>query len=385
MFPFVQRAPGAPASDDFPASGGGLRRGRAAASGGSRRAREAVLAAVLVGLPLGGCDIPTSLPEWNSVWEIPGDSLRMEMSSLLPAGIREEGDSIFVVRPPSFVVRAALADLCPPCAALGGIVLPKPAIQASFQDQGDLPADVLGLTLRSGSVDFRVSNDLGFDPLRPGGSARGSLRLVLRSHPDGRVLADTLLSGDDHALPPAGSLVLTVPLRPGAVGAQVVGEVHFDSPAGTPAPIRGTDAFQVEVIPGELLVSDARVDAGGRALSPTSMELGGGDIDQAILDRIEEGRLRLEVDNPFGVGADLTVRLEAPGETAVQRPLPVGPDGGNSVLDYTGDELRRFLGREGARWTVVGTVDPEAGAVLVRPGAAAVVRGTFLLTLSVGG
>lgn len=333
----------------------------------------------------GGCDLPTSLPAWESVWEIPGDSLRMEMSGLLPAGITEEGDSTFVVRPPSFVVGAALSDLCAPCAALGGIVLPKPAIQASFQDHGDLPDDVLGVTLRSGSVDFRVSNGLGFDPLRPGGTSRGSLRLVLRSHPDGRILADTLLSGADHALPPGGSLVASVTLRPGEVGAGVMGEVVIDSPAGSPAPIRGTDAFRVEVVPGELRVADARVEARGRALDPTSMDLGGGDIDPAILDRIRDGRFRLDVDNPFGVGADLTVRLEAPGVEAIQRDLPVTAGGGASILEYSGDELRRFLGREGARWTVLGIVDPEAGPVLVRPGTAAVVRGSFVITLSVGG
>ena len=292
---------------------------------------------------------------------------------------------MFVVTPPAFMVRASLADLCSPCAALGGIVVPKPPIQGSFLDHGALPQDVLGVTLNSGSVDFRVTNGLGFDPIRPGGAARGSLRLVLRSHPDGRVLADTLLSGTEYALPPGESLLVSIPLRPGAVGSGVVGEVGFDSPAGNPAPIRGTDAFQVEVVPGELRVSEARVDARGRTLDPTSVALGSEDIDQGILDRMQSGRLRLAVDNPFGVGADLTVRLDAPGREGVQREIRVAPGGGVSALDYSGDELRGFLGREGARWTVEGVVDPEAEPVSIRPGAAAVVRGSFLLTLSVGG
>lgn len=332
-----------------------------------------------------GCDLPTTLPEWESTWEIPGDSVRMEMSGLLPAGITEEGDSTFVVSPPSFVVRAALSDLCPPCAALGGIVLPKPAITASFQDQGDLPDDVLGVTLRSGSVDFLVTNGLGFDPMRPGGPATGSLRLLLRSDPDGRVLADTLLPGSTHALPPGGSLLVTLPLLPGEVGSRVVGQVTLNSPAGNPAPIRGRDSFQVEVIPGVLRVSEARVDGRGRALDPTSVELGAEEIEGSVLDRMKGGRLRLNIDNPFGVGAELTVRLEAPGEQPVQRALQVAPGGGVVMLDYSGAELRRFLGREGARWTVGGVVDPEAGPVTMRPGAAAVVRGSFLLTLTLGG
>lgn len=350
----------------------------------TRGIRDVVCRASLI-LSLGGCEIPTDLPAWDSTWEIPGDSVRLEMSGLLPEGVSQEGDSTFVVTPPSFVVRAALADLCAFCAALGGIVVPKPAIQGSFLGHGALPRDVLGVTLRSGTVDFRVTNGLGFDPIRPGGAARGSLRLVLRSHPDGRILADTLLSGARYALPPGGSLLVTIPLRPGEVGSGVVGEVGFDSPAGNPAPIRGTDAFQVEVAPGALRLSEARVDARGRTLDPTSVALGSGELDQGIMDRMQGGRLRLLIDNPFGVGADLLVRLEAPGRAAVQREIRVAPEGGASGLDYSGEELRGFLGREGARWTVQGVVDPQAAPVSMRPGAAAVVRGSFLLTLAVGG
>lgn len=339
----------------------------------------------LLGVPLAACEIPSGLPAWDSTWELPGDSLRLEVAGLLPSGVTQEGDSAFVVTPPPFVVRAALSELCSPCAGLGGILLPKPAIQGSFVDHGELPADVLGVTLRSGAVEFRVTNGLGFDPIRPGGGAPGSLRLVLRSHPDGRVLADTLLSGAVHALPPGASLLAAVALRPGPVGSGVVGEVGFDSPAGSPALLRGTDAFQVEVVPGELRVSDARVEARGRSLDPTSGGMGSGGIDDGLLERVQGGRLRLMVDNPFGVGADLVVRLHAPGEVGVERDVRVAPDGGISLLDYSGAELRRFLGREGARWTVTGAVDPGGGAISVRPGAAAVVRGSFLLTLSVGG
>lgn len=347
--------------------------------------RGRLVLGALLALPLLGCEIPSGLPEWESTWEVPGDSLRLAVAGLLPPGVVQEGDSTFVVTPPPFVVRAALSDLCSPCAGLGGIVLPKPAIQGTLVDRGDLPADVLGVTLQSGAVDFRVTNGLGFDPLRPGGTSPGSIRLILRSHPDGRVLADTLLSGAHHALPPGGSLRAGVTLNAGWVGSGVVGEVRFDSPAGGTALLRGSDAFQVEVVPGELRVTEARVEAGGRALDPTSGGLGSGGVDEGILERVQGGTLRMEVDNPFGVGAELVVRLHAPGDEGVERTVRVAPDGGMALVDYTGAELRRILGRDVARWTVSGAVDAGGNPVSLRPGAAAVVRGSFLLNLTVGG
>jgi hypothetical protein len=330
------------------------------------------------------CDLPSEVPAWETVWELPGEETRLGVDAFLPAGVTMEGDTLFRFTPAPLVIRAALSDLCPPCALLGGIVLPKPTIRAGFSDHGDLPDGVLGATLRDGSVVLRVRNGLGFDPLRPGGSARGTLTLTLRSAPDGRVVGRAVVSGVDRALPPGGSLQQAVTLIPGPVGARVLGEVFLDSPSGSPARISGTDFLQVDVIPGVLRVAEALVEVGGQGvdLDPIDLDLAG--VDDEILDRATGGRLRLWVDNPFGAAADLSVQVQAGTDLPVTKALRVQEGRSTPSLEYSAGELRHFLGREGARFTATGFVDPAAEPVLLVPGTAVTFRSSFVLNLSTG-
>jgi len=348
-----------------------------------RRGRPLLMVCSILGAA--SCDLPSDLPTWETVWELPGEDARLGVESFLPAGVTMEGDTLFSFTPAPLVIRAALSDLCPPCALLGGIVVPKPSIRAGFSEHGDLPDGVLGATLRDGTVVVRVRNGLGFDPLRPGGSSRGTLTLTLRSAPDGRVVGRAVVSGADRALPPGGSLQEAVTLIPGPVGSRVLGEVFLDSPAGSPARLSGADFLQVDVIPGLLRVAEALVEVGGQAvdLDPIDLDLAG--LDDEILHRATGGRLRLLVDNPFGATADLTVQVKSGTDLPVTRALRVEEGRSTPSLEYSAGELRRFLGRDGARFTAAGFVDAAADPVLLVPGTALTFRSSFVLSLSTGG
>ena len=330
------------------------------------------------------CDLPSDLPTWETAWELPGESTRLGVESFLPAGVTMEGDTLFRFTPAPLVIRAALSDLCPPCAFLGGIVVPKPAIRAGFSDHGDLPEGILGATLRDGTVTVRIRNGLGFDPLRPGGASSGTLTLTLRSAPDGRVLGRAVVSGGDRALPPGGSIQEAMTLIPGPVGSRVLGEVFLDSPAGSPVRISGADFLQVDVIPGVLRVAEALVEVGGQAVDMDPVDLDLAALDGSILDRATGGRLRLVVDNPFAAAADLSVKVQAGADVPVTKALRVQQGRSAASLEYSAGELRRFLGRDGARFTAAGHVDPAADPVVLVPGSALTFRTSFVIHLSTG-
>ena len=124
------------------------------------------LAPGLALLALGACEVPTSLPEWDTLWIAPGQSTTISVASLLPAqvSVTSSGDAFQLdVAPVSF--QESLGEACASCALLNGLTLPKPAFTIEISATAPLPSEVVSAKLASGQIAVALTHDFGFDPL----------------------------------------------------------------------------------------------------------------------------------------------------------------------------------------------------------------------------
>jgi len=122
-------------------------------------------------------------------------------------------------------------------------------------------------------------------------------------------------------------------------------------------------------------------------LSSTELIDGEGDelIDVQITDRIQNGAVVLEIQNPFAVGVSGQLDIEQPGQT-LSRPFSIGEGATSTVtLAYSGDDLRSFLGRPGVTLSGSGLVTSSAGVVTVTPGQEVAIEAKIDLTIQIGG
>src|SRR5690606_6405670 len=148
-----------------------------------------------------GCDIPTEMPDWDTRWVLPAEATRLPLEEILPEEIsRNAAGDGFLVTLPEFSAASSLREICPECAPLDGITIPKPPFTLSLTDELQISEWIVSGEVDGGSVEVRLQHDFDFDPLRPGGAGVGYLVLRLRSGT--QVLARDSISGATTALPP---------------------------------------------------------------------------------------------------------------------------------------------------------------------------------------
>lgn len=349
-----------------------------------RSLRPALATAVVT---LAACDIPSEPPIFESRWVVPAEETTIAVAELLPDDVRVSPDgSSFEVTVASVAFFETLGGLCPACALADGLVVPKPAFDDGFETGSDLPAEVTAVTLTSGAVDLELVNGFNFDPLRPAAGVTGVLTLELRDSADGDLLGVATLDGVSTSFPAGSTTQLSVPLSAGTLDGQLLASVAVTSPEGDPILMDADLFLDVSATPRDLRVSSAVVDVSGRSLDLDPVDLDVEDIDQSILDRIEEGGFILDIANPFGVGAQATLTVQAPGLVPIQKAVAIGPDPVSEVrVAFTGEELRSFLGRPAVVLTGTASVDGAAGSILVSPGQELVLTAELDLTLRIGG
>jgi len=150
---------------------------------------------------LAACDIPTSAPQWDQTWVVPGEDMSLSVAELLPSGVAMTPDSsAFVVSIDGTSVSFTLGDFCSQCAALNGTTAPKPAFDTTLTTVEMLPADLVSATVSGGQFSVTVQHQFSFDPLRPSPSDStntGYLTIAVRSA--GRVVAMDSVDGADAA------------------------------------------------------------------------------------------------------------------------------------------------------------------------------------------
>jgi hypothetical protein len=285
------------------------------------------------------------------------------VAQLLPNGLSPAADrAAFTVAlgPASF--EPTLGSFCPACSTLDGQTLPKPAFQSTLALAVPLPSGVTSAALASGRLDVALTNQLGFDPLRPGAGARGSLTLTLRG--GSTVLgAPVVIHGSDAALSDGGSVSRTLDLAGTTLVSPLTLEVAFDSPAGDPVTLDAARRLTVTIVGSRLEAASAKVRVSGKPVASGESTFDLSDLGDFLRDQLKRGALQLTVANPFDVTGTLTLRMATP-TTTILEPVVLGPGTQERQVELTREELRRIVGSEvvvsvsGSLW------GPDAGVTV---------------------
>ncbi len=339
-----------------------------------------------VTLVLVACDIPTSAPIIEQTWVVPIPEDSVTIEDVLPSGVTLSGGEL-VVSASGSTVGTTLGALCSACAALDGTVAPKPAFAGTVSADVDLPAGVSRITLGTGGqVRLRLTNNLGFDPIRPSASARGRLVVTVFSGVT-MVAADTIL-GQTQALPSGGFLERTLALAESAVvGSPVTASVLVDSPAGDPLLVDSDAPFSVTITPvrvsavlAEVVVDDEPISASGTTLSLD-------EVDQDVRRRIQGATVELRVENPLTVGGPLTLRFRVSGADVIPaKSLTLAPGTTAPTVVLTAAEIDALLAATGVSVELDGRVTgTEPGRIAtVTPALVVRVSPRVFLNLRVG-
>jgi len=179
------------------------------------------LLAVLVG---SGCDIPTSVPVWDTEWELLLARDSVPVRDVVPPEV-ELVDGGFRVA--SFVTRDSvrLEDVCELCTCFDG---PIPELTLDPRDYRiDLPARLLEAPLSRGTATLELTNGLGFDLLDDGFGNRGFVRADLVDLRTGDTLV-TRVYGEPF--PDGATVTLTFPLDGVLLSRSVVARVTGVTP-----------------------------------------------------------------------------------------------------------------------------------------------------------
>jgi hypothetical protein len=330
-------------------------------------------------LLLGACGLPTDLPYWDTRWIIPGAETSIGVGTMLPVGISPTADrTAFQLSIGPVGIAPSLAEMCPPCAALDGLLLPKPAFSGSFSSQTALPAGVLSAELASGQIQLRLSHDFAFDPLRPSAVTRGFIIVTARSGET--VLARDSISGFATALPPGATLTRTIPLAPGTIAGVVTVTLQVGSPVGDPVVLNAEQRLSLSATLVQLRVGEARVRLTNRSVTTPETDLDLQGIDEAVSERLQGGAIEVRMENPFEVSGTLNLWITAAGVSIV-RPVAVQRGATTVRVELTAAELRSLVGRPGVRIRVAGGVSTPAAGTNVRAADAISIRTRLDLTI----
>ena len=349
------------------------------------RALSAFAGAVALISPV-ACDLPTAAPIIEQRWIVPGETSRIAVATLLPAGVSILPDSSgFTVSAAMATVARPLSADCSLCVAGNGFTGLKPAMVINASMSSSLASDISAATLTSGSLALSVTNNYTFDPLRPNGNAGPYGTAVITVSNGLTVLGTMTIDGAAHALAAnGGKLDLSIPLSGGISGATPVSvTMSVNSPEGTAVTMDASRTISANATPTNLRVTNALISVTGRTISSTS-DMDFSDVGDGITDRATKGALLLAIDNPFAVTSSLSVKLQPEGGELIVKTVPLGTGKTTQTIDFTREELKKLFGHN-VHVTISGLANAAAGPISVSPKQAVVVTTRFDLTLSVGG
>lgn len=336
---------------------------------------------------LAACNIPTELPSFDTRWIVPAEETRFGVAQLLPGDVSVAPDSsTFIVDIDSVSFSRSLGEVCVGCGPAHGLTVPKPPFLGTVESQVAFPPEVYEISVLSGQVTMKVTNDFGFDPIRPSSTARGTMTLRVTDDADGDVLSELVVDGSDTAFPSGTTMTRDLALGQLTVNGSLVATVVLDSPLGDPVTIDTTALFSVVATPSNIRVVSVSVDVSSEAVTFDPVDLGVEDVDDNVRDAVHEGAFILDVTNPFGVTADFDLSITGPEFAPIQRTATIGPAVMSTLrLEFSGVEIQEFLGTRDVRLTGGAVVDSGAGIVTVLPGQELVLKASLEVTMQVNG
>lgn len=313
---------------------------------------------------IAACEVPTSLPQWETTWVVSGDEVTMSVREILPASVTlAEGASVFESSLDGASFGRTLVELCADCGASIGTTAFKPAFTATFGDTVPLPKDVVSATIASGAIIVRLTNELGFDPIRPSADSFGTIRV--RAVSNGEVLAEDTVDGEAEAFPTGEEREVTLALQGSAVSHSIEFEITVDSPEGDPVFMDAGASLEVEVAPGVIGIRQAEIGftRGTVLFQPMDLDLTG--LDEIATERIRGGTLRLRTHNPMAVVGEVDIRIVAD-DVTIERPAAIDSGSSDLRIPVMGAEIRSLAGKV-ATISASGIISAPSGRVTVTP------------------
>ena len=337
-------------------------------------------------------EIPSAAPIFQQTWVVPSDSVTVGVTQILPAGVVVNGaGTAFVVTTPGANINTTLGAVCGQAACQSGVTVSAP-VPAFTSGAGALsttiafPSGVAGAAVTGGTVSLAVTNNLGFDPLRPNGAATAPFGRIIAVMTSGTATrTDTIVGSAAQGMPNGALTNLQFTLPVGTYTGSLSIAISLVVPAGAVASLNAANALVVATSLQNLAVSQATVAVTNRAINATPSAFDLSDIDFA--DQVEGGGLILDILNPFTATAALNIVISA-GLVTITKPVnvPATPTSTTSVT-LTKAELQSLLGKPnvtiGASGTANGT--GAGNTVAVSPAQRITVRTKIQIVLNVGG
>lgn len=309
------------------------------------RASGTALATLALLVGVASCDLTSSAPSWEAVWEAPSPEVTVSAADLLPEELTvSEDGSAFELLQAGSRTEFALGDMCAECAEGNGAVRPKPSFSVGRTLPMNFPTGIRQASVVGGEAVVAVRNHLPFDPIRPGGEAAGALRVAItdsRATPD--TLASARLAGDEASLPPGRIVTETMEVMEGPIRPTLGTRVELQSPEGDSAWVDPEDRLTLEVGVQRLRMDGLLLPAGqSHSLEPLVLDVR--DLNGETDGRVSDGRLEIEASNPFELPLDLALRLQGlEGDEVVTETLTLEPGATEAEVDLAQAALRSLL------------------------------------------
>ena len=319
--------------------------------------------AILIVAATAACDVPTALPEWDTRWMVPAERTGLPVTDLLPIDIVETADG-FEVELPELSLSRSLGELCGACAAVDGMVVPKPPFVAELESEIPVSPSVGSARVDGGTLILEIVHDLAFDPIRPGGGETGAMVLELLSN--GVTLARDSIDGAATAMPAGEILQRELQLGAANVSGALDVVITLHSPAGPPVEVDTADRIAVTMAASAVAVSDLFLIVNDViSTKPSILELDA--IDEGLRERVRSARAHLDIDNPFDLRGELTLRFSS-ANIGIDGTVSLEPGASEVTLDLTRDEIISILQEPEVMISLSGPASTPATGSAVEPG-----------------
>lgn len=275
--------------------------------------RQRVVAAVLAAaVSAEGCDVPTSLPNWDMTWDFPASTATIPVASFLPNGVSlSQNGAAFQAAVNAITLTRTLAQDCPQCSS--GTSTPKPSYTATAASAATfLPAGVTSAVLVTDTVFVTMVNRYQFDPINPGAGGAGSMTYTVTS--GATVLGTLTLSGPANTIPPNGATTTAkIPVAGIMTTAGLGVRVDVTSPQGATMTLTNTGAQQFTYtvraggsLNGPLRASAANLTLSNQVISPSPSSFS---FNFGSSDRADSAVVFLTIANPFSLSGTVNVNF----------------------------------------------------------------------------
>ncbi len=315
---------------------------------------------------LAACDVPTGLPIYDTVWNVPGKNTSISVNSFLPSGVTVAANNTafqVTASPATSTITRQLGQDCAACTVANGQTTPKPAFSGGGTASVTLPSNVASAVLVNDTLTVTITNSFNFDPIKPSAGARGYFTISVKS--GATTIGRDSLDGATSSMPAGGIVTRKIALSgivSGTSGLQIA--TNLNSPLGDPVVIDVSRAISVSGSTGVLLIASAQVNLSGQSVVSSGTDLDLSSIGESVSKHADGGSLLLTVVNPFTATGNLSVTFTG-GPSPIVKSVALGAGTTTPSITFTQTELGGLFGHDLAV-SFNGTV--AGSGVTVQPG-----------------